>query len=201
MKEIQYKKALETIAKTGRASIAHFQRWLGVGYMTASEIVDLLERRGVVGPQNGLAPREVHLERVEEELGSDAVAALARQPMDDLAALNKDVIELASAMTESAYQLIESSVGTGKDLYQTLVSEYGEPIRVMFKLERQREKDVVVGGELQFKGTDILAGLIVSEDAVNVNGIECGGSKWSFGDCDENLSCAIVAMFVMLYGA
>lgn len=70
----------------------------------------------------------------------------------------------------------------------------------MFKIERRRSKDVVVGGELQFQGTDVLVGLIVGDDAVRVNGKECGGSNWLFGECDEQLTDAIVEMFVKLYG-
>ena len=113
--------------------------------------------------------------------------------------LNKEVNVLASTVTERAYKLIEETVESGEDLYRALVKKFGNPVRVMFKIERRQSEDVVVGGELQFKGTDVLAGLIVGEDAVNVNGKECGGSRWSFGDCDERLSCTVVEMFVKLH--
>jgi DNA segregation ATPase FtsK/SpoIIIE-like protein len=45
-----YLRAVEVIRKTGRVSISHLQRQLGIGYAAANTI-DLLEARGVVGPQ------------------------------------------------------------------------------------------------------------------------------------------------------
>ena len=198
--EKQYEKALKVIAETGRASVAHFQRMLGVGYKTAAELVDLLEKEGVVGSQNGARAREIHMERVEAILGSDVVAACVRRSRDDHAVFNDRVNALASVVTETAYKLIEEVVKSGEDLYRALIGKFGEPVRVMFKIERRRSGDVVVGGELQFKGTDVLVGLVVGDDAVKVNGKECGGSSWSFGDCNKQLSDAIVGMFVRLYG-
>jgi len=46
-----YRRAVELIRKTGKASISHLQRQLGIGYSDAAKIMDLLEARGVVGPQ------------------------------------------------------------------------------------------------------------------------------------------------------
>ena len=46
-----YRRAVELIRKTGKASISHLQRQLGIGYSDAAKIIDLLEARGVVGPQ------------------------------------------------------------------------------------------------------------------------------------------------------
>lgn len=45
-----YLRAVEVIRKTGRVSISHLQRQLGIGYAAANTI-DLLEARGVGGPQ------------------------------------------------------------------------------------------------------------------------------------------------------
>ena len=46
-----YLRAVELIRKTGRASISHLQRQLGIGYNDAAKTIDLLEARGVIGPQ------------------------------------------------------------------------------------------------------------------------------------------------------
>ena len=46
-----YLRAVELIRKTGRVSISHLQRQLGIGYAAAANTIDLLEERGVVGPQ------------------------------------------------------------------------------------------------------------------------------------------------------
>lgn len=57
-----YRKALEVVRATKRASISHFQRRLGIGYNHAARIVDLLEERGVIGPSKGVGPREILLD-------------------------------------------------------------------------------------------------------------------------------------------
>ena len=46
-----YLRAVELIRKTGRVSISYLQRQLGIGYDDAANTMDLLEARGVVGPQ------------------------------------------------------------------------------------------------------------------------------------------------------
>ena len=48
-----YRRAVELIRKTGRASISHLQRQLGIGYSDAAKIIDLLEERGIItSPQS-----------------------------------------------------------------------------------------------------------------------------------------------------
>lgn len=51
--------ALKVLKETGRASTAHFQRRLGIGYNHASRLLDLLEARGIIGPQKGPGSREI----------------------------------------------------------------------------------------------------------------------------------------------
>ena len=57
-----YRQALEVIRVTKRASAAHFQRHLNIGYNHASQLADLLEERGIIGPQNGVHLREVKVD-------------------------------------------------------------------------------------------------------------------------------------------
>ena len=57
-----YRRALEVIRDTKRASISHFQRKMGIGYNHAARIVDLLEERGVVSATHGAGPREIILD-------------------------------------------------------------------------------------------------------------------------------------------
>ncbi|MGN0846389.1 MAG: DNA translocase FtsK 4TM domain-containing protein [Kiritimatiellia bacterium] len=54
-----YRRALEVLRDTKRASISHFQRRMGIGYNHAARIVDLLEERGVIGVSKGAGPREI----------------------------------------------------------------------------------------------------------------------------------------------
>lgn len=76
-----YRRALELIRQTGRFSTSAMQRRLGIGYNKAGRITDMLEDRGIIGPQNGNAPREilVDLNAAEREslAGTDGADALA----------------------------------------------------------------------------------------------------------------------------
>jgi S-DNA-T family DNA segregation ATPase FtsK/SpoIIIE len=50
---------VEVIRQTNRASVSVLQRRLRIGYTRAARIMDLLEERGVVGPNKGAEPREI----------------------------------------------------------------------------------------------------------------------------------------------
>jgi S-DNA-T family DNA segregation ATPase FtsK/SpoIIIE len=68
-KDELYFKALRTIAESGQASISMLQRKLRIGYNRAARIVELMEKEGIVGPQEVAGkPREVFIDpsQVEE---------------------------------------------------------------------------------------------------------------------------------------
>lgn len=54
-----YEDAREVVINTQKASTSYLQRKLKVGYARAARLMDMLEERGVVGPQDGAKPREV----------------------------------------------------------------------------------------------------------------------------------------------
>ena len=54
-----YEQARETVIETGKASTSFLQRKLGVGYSRAAKLMDILEKRGVIGAANGAKAREV----------------------------------------------------------------------------------------------------------------------------------------------
>ena len=54
-----YDEIVEYVITTGKASASLLQRRFKLGYNRAARIVDLLEERGIIGPQNGSKPREV----------------------------------------------------------------------------------------------------------------------------------------------
>jgi len=51
--------ALEVIRTSNRASTSMLQRRLRIGYNRAARIMEMLEERGYVGPENGSMPREI----------------------------------------------------------------------------------------------------------------------------------------------
>ena len=57
-----YDDAVRLVAETRRCSTSWLQRKLGLGYNRAARIVEMMERRGLVGPANGAKDREVLVE-------------------------------------------------------------------------------------------------------------------------------------------
>ncbi len=54
-----YDEIVEFVITSGKASASLLQRRFKLGYNRAARIIDLLEERGIIGPQNGSKPREV----------------------------------------------------------------------------------------------------------------------------------------------
>ena len=64
--------AIELVVRSGQASVSMLQRRFRIGYNRAARIVDMMEARGIIGPQDGSRPRQVlmteeELERLETE--------------------------------------------------------------------------------------------------------------------------------------
>jgi S-DNA-T family DNA segregation ATPase FtsK/SpoIIIE len=55
----RYDDAVALITKSGQASISMIQRHLRIGYNRAARIIEVMEKEGVVGPSDGVKPREV----------------------------------------------------------------------------------------------------------------------------------------------
>lgn len=56
-----YNDIVDFAIETGKISASLVQRRFKVGYNRAARIIDLLEERGIIGPQNGSKPREVRV--------------------------------------------------------------------------------------------------------------------------------------------
>jgi len=52
-------KALEIVLQAGKASASYIQRRLKIGYNRAARLVEMMEERGIVGPQQGSKPRDL----------------------------------------------------------------------------------------------------------------------------------------------
>jgi S-DNA-T family DNA segregation ATPase FtsK/SpoIIIE len=59
MDDEKYREAVEFVLDKGEASISMVQRRFRIGYNRAARIVERMEREGVVGPSDGVKPREV----------------------------------------------------------------------------------------------------------------------------------------------
>ena len=54
-----YDEALQVVVQAGKASASYIQRRLKIGYNRAARLIEEMEERGIIGPQNGSKPREI----------------------------------------------------------------------------------------------------------------------------------------------
>ena len=64
----KYDEAVALVARTGQASISMLQRRLRVGYNRAARMIEVMEKEGVVGPADGVKPREVLVRDTYDEV-------------------------------------------------------------------------------------------------------------------------------------
>ncbi|MFQ5673469.1 MAG: DNA translocase FtsK [Nitrospinales bacterium] len=57
----KYDEAVALVANAQQASISMVQRKLRVGYNRAARMIEIMEKEGVVGPSDGVKPREVYV--------------------------------------------------------------------------------------------------------------------------------------------
>ncbi|MGH9838528.1 MAG: DNA translocase FtsK [Blastocatellia bacterium] len=76
-KDEKYNEAVRIVIEMGRASTSVLQRRLRIGYGRAASIIDMMEREGIVGPEDGSKPRQVlvkadfleRLDQIQQEEG------------------------------------------------------------------------------------------------------------------------------------
>jgi S-DNA-T family DNA segregation ATPase FtsK/SpoIIIE len=54
-----YDEALELVSRMEEVSVSKLQREMRLGYNKAAKIIERMEREGIVGPANGVKPRQV----------------------------------------------------------------------------------------------------------------------------------------------
>jgi len=70
-----FMQAFDVLKSSRRASTSHLQRKLRIGYNRAARIMDLMEDKGIVGPDNGSSPREILVDLDTYEIGGDSGGA------------------------------------------------------------------------------------------------------------------------------
>lgn len=62
----KFKDAVRVVVERRKASTSMLQTRLGIGYQRAARIIEEMEERGIIGPQNGSKPRDVLISSLEE---------------------------------------------------------------------------------------------------------------------------------------
>ena len=60
----KYDEAVAIVSRTGQASISLIQRKLKIGYNRAARIIERMEEEGIVGPSDGVKPRDVLIHKL-----------------------------------------------------------------------------------------------------------------------------------------
>lgn len=76
--DVLYLQARELAVEAGKVSASYLQRRLRVGYARAARLLDLMQERGIIGPQEGSRPREVLIKTAEARL-EDAATRLIEE--------------------------------------------------------------------------------------------------------------------------
>jgi S-DNA-T family DNA segregation ATPase FtsK/SpoIIIE len=53
--------AIQVISQTRKASATLLQRKLNIGFARAARVMDILEEKGLIGPQDGAKPRDIFI--------------------------------------------------------------------------------------------------------------------------------------------
>ena len=67
-----FHQALDVLRSTRRASTSMLQRRLRIGYNRAARIMEIMEDKGIVGPENGSSPREILVDLDTYDAGGGA---------------------------------------------------------------------------------------------------------------------------------
>jgi len=60
-----YEEAVRVVSEARKASASLLQRRLKVGYARAARLLDIMEEKGIIGPGEGAKPREVYLDKIQ----------------------------------------------------------------------------------------------------------------------------------------
>jgi len=116
--------AKDLVIKAGKASASYLQRRLKIGYARAARILDLLEEQGVIGPGEGAKPREVLVNKAEEDYddgpttmtaGDDEEENVTEETEDDLEENEEDVLEEDENLDEEIEEAMEEEIEGNED--------------------------------------------------------------------------------------
>jgi S-DNA-T family DNA segregation ATPase FtsK/SpoIIIE len=77
------RQAMEIILRDRRPTTSYIQRCLRIGYNRAASIIEILEQRGVLGPQIGNAPREILVLKADDSGVGNADLQTEMEDLDE----------------------------------------------------------------------------------------------------------------------
>ena len=90
-------RAIQTVVESNKASTTMLQSRLGLGYARAARLIDVMERRHIVGPYQGSKPREV---LVTVEVWEEMKAKGLKEPPSGDSAATSDIAAEAGTDAE-----------------------------------------------------------------------------------------------------
>jgi|GEM_PF-133391 len=117
--------AIAFIFKSGQASVSMLQRRFRIGYNRAARIIDEIEEKGIIGPQDGARPRQL---LISEDMYYGGLSA-AEEPVEEVV---EEVVEEAPAevyeepVVEAAPEPVEEVYEEPEDIEAETVQETAE---------------------------------------------------------------------------
>ena len=98
-----YRRALEVVRLTRRASTSPLQRRMGIGYNHAARLIDMLEERGIIGQAKGAGPRDilVDLDSMVDAAPDAATEVPAEAATEESAEAGEENVDLFSNPEET----------------------------------------------------------------------------------------------------
>ena len=101
--------AIAYIFKSGQASVSMLQRRFRIGYNRAARIIDEIEEKGIIGPQDGARPRQLLMSEDMYYGGQSEPEEVYEEPEEVIEELPEEVVEeTAEPITEEAVQEVEA---------------------------------------------------------------------------------------------
>ncbi len=142
------KDVIKRITETRMASASTIQRRFKVGYARASEIIDFLESKNIIGPQEGAKPREVYITadmyraKFNEEPVSEAEEEEETKPDTSDIGFDKQPELLKAALRI----LIKSGTASCSMLQRRLSLGYNRAMKILTFFEEQKFVSHDLGG-------------------------------------------------------
>ena len=155
--------AIEYIFKSGQASVSMLQRRFRIGYNRAARIIDEIEEKGIIGPQDGARPRQLLM---SEDMYYGAQEA-SEEPYEDVAeeipAETAESEEAAHAEEPSENYTHQEESAEAETAQEAAEEATEEPSYEAFEPEVDEEEIIDESGEANPDNDSLLQELVYGE--------------------------------------
>ncbi len=144
------KRVLKTIIISEQATASMIQSKFDIGYSKASEIIDLLEEKGFIGPYDGSRPRDIYF-TAEKYRG-----AFYEDPYDEEEDIQKsNAISFLGRDIDLIKEILRLFIRAGRATYSMILWEFDISLDLGMKLMDYFERQNFIGPEKSNRDHDV----------------------------------------------